>query len=357
MRKSMVVVAGLWSLLAVAIVQAAQPDVFNMGGARDPVTGVWTGLASLEFVQVANPGNPNDDTGFGAVDYTYNIGKYEITAGQYTAFLNAVAATDTYWLYTTSMWSDSYGCKIQRSGSSGSYTYSVASERANRPVNYVSFGSAMRFANWLQNGQPTGPQGLSTTEDGAYYVNGATGFEALSAVTRKTGWQWAVTSENEWYKAAYYDPNKPGGPGYWDYPTGTDSIPSKALSSTGTNNANFRYTIGSPYYRTPVGAFAASDSPYGTFDQGGNVSEWNEAIIYDFYRGVRGGNYFLYAENLGASGAGRGYDTPASPYDGLGFRVVELPEPATLSLLALGGAAAILRRRRRSSRRRVLGSR
>ena len=37
----------------------------------------------------------------GSVGYNYNIGKYEVTAGQYTEFLNAVARTDTYGLYNT----------------------------------------------------------------------------------------------------------------------------------------------------------------------------------------------------------------------------------------------------------------
>ncbi len=36
------------------------------------------------------------------------------------------------------------------------------------PVNFVSFWDGLRFANWLHNGQPTGAQGNSTTEDGAY---------------------------------------------------------------------------------------------------------------------------------------------------------------------------------------------
>ncbi|OQY07244.1 MAG: hypothetical protein B6I25_02235 [Planctomycetales bacterium 4572_13] len=53
----------------------------------------------------------------GAVDYVYEIGKFEITAGQYAAFLNAVAATDTYGLYYAGM-DTTFGCKIeQRPGS------------------------------------------------------------------------------------------------------------------------------------------------------------------------------------------------------------------------------------------------
>ena len=45
-------------VLSVAVAQA---DVFNMGGTRNPTTGTWTGLASLEFVTVGNPGNAADN--------------------------------------------------------------------------------------------------------------------------------------------------------------------------------------------------------------------------------------------------------------------------------------------------------
>ena len=84
---------------------------------------------TIETVSVGDPGNAGDWGGAqGAVSYEYEIGKYEITAGQYTAFLNAVAATDTYELYNDRMWSVAQGCKIQQSGSAGSYTYSVAAD-------------------------------------------------------------------------------------------------------------------------------------------------------------------------------------------------------------------------------------
>jgi len=112
------------------------------------------------------------------VAYIYRIGKYEVTAGQYCEFLNAVGKTDTYGLYNTLMdtatydqWGRNQGCNIKRTGSPGSYAYSVDSNWANRPVNYVSWGDAVRFANWLHNDQPTGAQGLSTTEDGAWADN------------------------------------------------------------------------------------------------------------------------------------------------------------------------------------------
>ena len=331
----------------------ARADVFNMGGARNP-DGTWTGLASLETVPVGNPGNAGGLSGegaggdgpdrvCGAVDYEYRIGKYEVTAAQYCEFLNAVAATDAYGLYSVNM--DRAvkldGCDIKRTGSSGNYSYSVAADYANRPVNYVSWGDAARFANWLHNGQPTGAQDLTSTEDGAYFLNGATTDAALQEVCREADWRWAITSEDEWYKAAYHRNDGVTG-NYFDYPTSSDTTPVNSLTDPdGGNNANFNpiriYLLGAPYYRTGVGEFENSDSPYGTFDQAGNVWEWNEAIIYQTRRGLRGGSFDGITHGLQA--ADRGLDDPTYEWRSYGFRVSQVPEPATLSLLALGGLA------------------
>jgi len=319
----------LWAVMVCAAVSVAQAGVV------------------IDTMPVCNPGNAPDTRystpGYGAVGYTYNTGKYEVTAGQYTEFLNKVAGTDTYGLYSGYM---AGGCDIQRSGSPGSYTYSVAADWANRPVNYVSWGDGARFANWLHNGQPTGPQGLSTTEDGSYFLNGATSDEAFMAVTRKPNATWAIPTEDEWYKAAYHK-NDGVTANYWDYPTATNSVPSNQLINPDPgNNANFYQngdTIGSPYWRTEVGEFENSESPYGTFDQCGNVWEWNEAILYGSYRGVRGGGYEYDAYYLHASYRGNfGFPTNEDPR--IGFRVYEVPEPATLPMLALG-LLAVLRRR------------
>ncbi len=306
----------------------------NTPAYEDPVCGLRIArLDEQEFVTVGNPGNPPDATGYGSVDYVYLIGKYEITAGQYCEFLNAVAATDTYGLYSESMWTDEYGCKIQRSGSAGNYIYSVAIERFDRPVNYVSWGDAARFCNWLTNGKPTGAQNLSTTEDGSYYLNGATSYGALVAVTRKAGARYVIPTEDEWYKAAYHKNDGATG-NYWIYPTGSDSAPGfigDGESITNPDPGNYAtyngdggtHGIGSPYYRTEVGEHENSAAPYGTYDQGGNVWEWNETAVTSSYRGLRGGSFDDFDYNLRASR--RHYYYPTFEGYSSGFRVSEVP--------------------------------
>jgi formylglycine-generating enzyme required for sulfatase activity len=198
-------------------------------------------------------------------------------------------------------------------------------------VNYVSWGDAARFANWLHNGQPTGVQDLTTTEDGSYYLNGATSDLALLAVDRQPDATWVIPSEDEWYKAAYHKNDGVTG-NYWGWPTASNTAPtSEAPPGTDMTygSANYvsfdsGYAIGSPYYRTEVGAYDAkpSDSAYGTFDQGGNVWEWNEAILHGSYRGLRGGSFFYSVGNLHA--ASRSDIGPILGSWNIGFRVSEV---------------------------------
>jgi len=314
----------------------------------------WAGI-TIKTVAVGDVGNaPDLATGslYGRVDYAYNIGKYEVTAGQYTGFLNAVGGVDTYALYNTVMSLTDSGSGITRSGGGtvgNPYTYSVAADFVNRPVNYVSWGDSARFANWLENGQPMGAQSASTTEDGAYYLNGATSNAQLLAVSRKAGWRWAITSEDEWYKAAYY---KGGGTnaGYWMYPTRSNSAPGQDMADVSGNNANYytspyAYPIDSGKYTTVVGEFENSASAYGTFDQGGNVWEWNDANIDGSSRGLRGGSFSGSGLDLLLRADVRAVSNPTYEILDFGFRVSQVPEPASIAILALGFTGMLARRR------------
>ena len=242
---------------------------------------------NLDTVFVGDDGNTADTTGYGAVSYGYYIGKYEVTNSEYAALLNAVAATDTYGLWHASM-------SIQRTGLSGDYSYSVVEGQAKHPVVGVNFYGAARFANWVMNGQPTGSQDSSTTEAGFYTFSDATtiGFQGTRSASLIDGKNWvAIASEDEWYKAAYYDPtlNSDLG-GYYKYPTGSDSVPTKSTPTSNPNSANYggENAVGST---TVVGSYSGSPSPYGTFDQGGNVQEWTDSIADESKRPIRGGYY------------------------------------------------------------------
>jgi sulfatase modifying factor 1 len=299
---------------------------------------------SIATVPVGNAGNaPDNNTGslYGEVDYNYSVDKYDVTNAQYAAFLNAVAATDTYGLYDPGM-ASSFPNGISRSGSSGSFAYGVVGN-PNYPVTPVTFWDSTRFANWLENGQPTGPEGPGTTETGTYTLT-ASGI-ADNTVTRNANSIWAITSENEWYKAAYYSPTTHS---YYTYATQSNNAPSNVLSATATNNANY-YAGGftdSVNVLTPVGAFAASPSAYGTYDQTGDLFDWNETIGGST-RDLRGGAYGSTA--FDASSAIRANVSPTNDNDDIGFRLVELapvPEPASLGIVTVVAVGFPTMRRR-----------
>ena len=285
---------------------------------------------TIDWVSVENLNNAADPaTGslYGAVSYGYKIAKYETTIAQYTVFLNAVAKSDPYGLYNPTMGTDLNFVGISRTGDSGNYSYSVIGS-GNRPISYVSWFDAARFTNWLHNGQPVGDQTALTTEDGAYTLNGATS----GYFTKNAGATVWLPSENEWYKAAYYDPTKGGSGGYWLYPNKSDTIT--------TADANYGNSVGT---LTNVGNYSSDPSFYGTFDMGGNVWEWNEAIIGSF-RGLRGGSWFNVVNDLASSY--RGTAVPWNEVKDIGFRLASVPEPSGLVLTMLIGAGFICHRRR-----------
>jgi len=288
---------------------------------------------TIAWTPVGNPGNPADQGGFdgavGSVAYDYQIGTYEVTNAQYVEFLNAKAASDPYGLYNTQMGSGFGG--ITRSGVDGSYSYSVRRDRGDMPVNYESFYDALRFVNWLNNGQGNGD-----TETGAYTLLGGTAVPSNgTTVARNAGATIVLPTEDEWHKAAYYSP----GGVYYDYPAGSNAQTICAAPTSTPNRANCQNAVGD---FTIVGSYSGSASPYGTFDQGGNAEEWTETNILG-NRVVRGG-YFSFPFPLESASASKseGPTDENSTYHG--FRVAMIPEPDT-GLLVIAGLVGLARSR------------
>jgi sulfatase modifying factor 1 len=214
----------------------------------------------------------------------YLIGTFEVTIGLYCEFLNAVAsAGDPYGLYSPFMASDSNVAGIRRSSGNNGFAYTTmapagtnpvgARSADNRPISYVSWFDAARFANWMTNGQ-----GAGSTETGAYtLLNGIT---SGSAPERNPGATYFIPSIAEWTKAAYGS-----GTATWRYATHPTAAPGNQIGPL-PNQANVYlgpYSTTRSYgydeaqnYLTDVGAFSGSPSPNGTYDQNGNVGEWTD---------------------------------------------------------------------------------
>jgi formylglycine-generating enzyme required for sulfatase activity len=253
-------------------------------------------------VTVGDPNNVPDSSGYGSVSYKFEMGKYEVTQAEFAEFLNATAKSGRGWLPQMSR----YG--LSRSGSAGTYEYSLKADWAKRPAVLMNWHETLRFANWLTNGK-----GEGSTETGAYKFVDEWGEKTVkmpdhAALAAGGKVHWVLANEDEWVKAGYYDPEKDDGAGgYWPYPSPSDTPP-KANLASGAN--------------TDVGKF--TPSAYGTHDQGGNVWEWNETR-QGANCGVRGGSYH-FGDTVAYMGKGTRYCTNPTwfVFDNYGFRVAAL---------------------------------
>jgi formylglycine-generating enzyme required for sulfatase activity len=289
----------------------------------------------MDFVTVGNAGNTPDTavmeldgtTGYGSVGYNYRIGKYEVSNAQWNTFTAAAGAP---------------------TGDDAAYNLSAHFTGAQQPTNNVSWYETAQFCNYLTSGDKSkGAYQFSGNNTNPGYFLGINRDAAISSY----GTTYVIPTEDEWYKAAYHKNDGVTG-NYWLYATQSNSEPSNDLINPDPgNNANFvqaGFTIGSPDYLTAIGEFENSDSAYGTFDQTGNIFEWNEARIdpmddSPYCRGFRGGTFDSYG--TGMASVARDSTQPITEWQKLGFRVASVPEPCSLVLLSLGGL--VLRSRKK----------
>ncbi|WP_162243812.1 SUMF1/EgtB/PvdO family nonheme iron enzyme [Pseudorhodoferax sp. Leaf274] len=262
------------------------------GSSSSPSTGRG---ANVDWTLIDKPGNTSDlRTGYGCVAKRYEMARTEVTNVQYVAFLNAVAAGgDPYRLYLEDMATGAVGGIVRRvDGERASYQVKPGYE--DRPAAYLSWFALARMANWYHFGQPNGMQVAGVTEGdytlGAYDTRGFASFEqagrkhtvAATLFERNPDAKYFLPSNDEWYKAAYYDPERPGLRKYWSYPNRNDTPPGSAPDSNGANYQVKSLGEGGPYYVSTAGRFA-SRGYYDLLDMGGNLWEWLET-----WRGLGG---------------------------------------------------------------------
>ena len=291
---------------------------------------------TINYQIIGNAGNAaNAVTGRGSVAAVFKMQKNEVTNSQYVEFLNSQGKSNANGIYNALMGSDSANGGISQSGSTGSFTYSVKSNMASRPVNYVHWFSAARFTNWLHNGQLTS----ATTETGAYTLANAT---TGNTKVRNSGANTFLPSQNEWEKAGYFTGT---GSVYTLYPTNSNTLPTMSLSNATNPNAANYGNFSTSFLNT--GSYPSTTSFYGAQDMFGNTSEWIEMTATSSTALVMGGGF---------NTATTGVKTSSDRLGGLaksttmvntatGFRVaatpVAVPEPETIALAAMGIASLV----------------
>lgn len=293
-------------------------------GARADTFGSGVNQFAIAFVAIGQPGNPPDSNPnpAGAVPYAYRIGKYEISEQM-----------------------------VDKANALGGLGITKDSRGPDMPATSVSWYEAARFVNWLNVSEGHSPAyKFDGTGSFQLWLPGDAGYDAAN-LYRNSQAKYFLPSLNEWHKAAYYDP---AAGVYYDYPTGSDSVPD-GIDFVGDPDFDAVFFDGGvnpgPNVVTDVGLL----SPCGTAGQGGNVREWEETAFdrvndaASESRRDQGGSLndssnLLLAFN-GISGV-----TPHFENSMIGFRVAStIPEPSATVLFAMASAVLVATRRKNAS--------
>lgn len=300
----------LFVLSAGRIISVAAADTFGRGA----------NSFDIDFVRVGNPGNPPDanPNPAGAVPYSYRIGKYEIPEDA-----------------------------VNKASAVGSLGITIDSRGPDKPATSVTWYEAAKLVNWLDTSTGSTPA-YKFDASGNFQLWSPTdaGYDSTNLYRNKLA-KYFLPSLNEWHKAAYYDPTAGH---YWDYPTGSDSIPD-GIDFPGDPNFDAVFDDGGlnpgPNDITDVGLL----NPYGTAGQGGNVAEWVETAgdrvnnVAGEQRTAPGGSWKTEATSLVAQQTGGGI-LPSLKGDSIGIRIGSVvPEPSTLAIISTAFAALVLGKR------------
>ena len=292
---------------------------------------------NMEFVTIGNPNNAADtdpsarpvSTTLGRVGYTYDIGKFEVSRDMITKY-NATPGVVAITLANMT---------------------SLGGNGANRPGTGISWNEAARFVNWLNTS--TGGVVAYNYADGniatnltPWTVSDSLDYDASNPYRSKRA-KYVLPSYDEWYKAAYYNPNNST---YYNFANGSDTRPTAVTGGTDPNTAVYTQSgEASPTGPADV-TNAGGLSPYGVMGLNGNVYEWEEGS-FDLLnsdgssnRAFRGGHWAGGSSNLLMSA--RANLGPGVEDQDNGFRVAmvePVPEPSMMVIgmvFGLGGLAA-----------------
>ena len=209
---------------------------------------------------------------------SFMIAKYETTVSQYCQFLNAADWDERYWHQRQEI-----NKKFIVGPRYGSSDHTIKSGRENYPVRSVSFFDAEAYAAWKSS---------------------------------TTGLVYRLPTEQEWEKAAGWDPELQK---LWTYGFQSNSID--------CNRCNYNKCVGKSRETREIGYYDGvnpstldSKSYYGCYDMSGNVWEWTSSIYSGSSRVLRGGYWGTYATFCAVTHRGSG--SPASRYKDTGFRLV-----------------------------------
>jgi len=289
---------------------------------------------NMDFVTIGNAGNAADTTGVpnpaGAVGYEYGIGKFEVSEDMIAKF-----------------------------NASQSLQITKDTRGTAKPATSVSWNEAARFVNWL-NTSTGGFAAYNFTTGGVsddiavWTAADTLDYDAANPYRSKRA-TYVLPSYNEWYKAAYYNPNDST---YYNFPNGSDTAPTAVASGTANGTAVYGGQ-GGPADVNEAGGL----SPYGVMGLGGNVNEWEESsddVTSGNYnsngssnRGIRGGHWNSSSGN-GPSSSTRYSVGPSFEGNDLGFRVASLsssappavPEPSMMVIGTLFGLGGLMAKRR-----------
>ena len=312
--------------------------------ARADSFGTGLNTFTLDFVNIGNAGNVNDaafdntppgySSPYGGVGYEYRMGTYEISEDM-----------------------------IAKANTLGGLLITKDTRGVNKAATNVGWNEAARFVNWLNVSSGYAPAynfavqpgggGYTGNENLVLWTVSDAGYNA-SNLYRNSNAYYFLPSDNEYYKAAFYDPNKAGGAGYWLYATGSDAIPTAVGSGTAAGTAVYKQT----FFPGPAAVNSAGGlSPYGTMGQTGNVIEWMESAsdgvnnLSSEGRSVRGVYYGDQGNGDALTSRTRSGVEPQEGSVIFGFRVASVasvPEPSCM-ILMLGSGLMFLARRRRGS--------